>query len=92
MQIIDFTDKRKVQEGERLKIEFKKDATLKKKQTIAEIYQEEVPIRKSKKEKERKEKAELYMQIDRDENIRNIQLKGKRFWCYFMEGYVKTGK
>lgn len=79
-------DKRKVQDGERLKIEFKKDPILKKKQTISELYEEEVPMRKMKKERERKEKellahskskmAEEIKVVTKDEHVRNIQLKG----------------
>ncbi|XP_065055606.1 zinc finger CCCH domain-containing protein 13-like [Rhopilema esculentum] len=80
-------DKRKVQDGEKLKIEFKKDPVLKKKQTIAEIYEEEVPMRKIKKDKERKEKESHShgksklggnegVMVQKDEHVRNIQLKG----------------
>lgn len=78
-----FIGRRKVQDGDRLKIEFKKDQVLKKKQTISELYEEEIPMRRMKKEKERKEK-ELHsklkmgdeMMVSKDEHVRNIQLKG----------------
>ena len=80
-----FTDKRKIQDGERLKIEFKKDTVLKKKQTISELYEEEVPMRKMKKEREKKDRElhalpKLKMNEDvtvtKDEHVRSIQLKG----------------
>lgn len=75
-------EKRRLQDGERLKIEFKKDNLVKKKHTISALYEEEVPIRKMKKEREKREK-ELHakhklgegVMITKDENFRNIQIK-----------------
>ena len=85
-----FVDKRKFMDTERLKIEFKKDNMLKKKQSIAELYEEEVPIRKSKKDKKDKgDPSSVHSKvkksfnddvtIDKDIHVRNVQLKGKIF-------------
>ena len=72
-----------MQDGERLKIEFKKDTLIKKKHTISALYEEEIPMRKMKKEREKREKelhAEHKMSegvmITKDENVRNIQIRG----------------
>ena len=56
---------------------------LKKKQTISALYEEEIPMRKMKKEREKREK-ELSAKhklgegvtITKDEHVRNVQIRG----------------
>ncbi len=77
-------DKRKFVDAEKFKIEFKKDVALKNKQSIAELYEEEIPMRKSKKEKREasaahsksKKSYDDDVMIEKEGSVRNVQLKG----------------